>query len=379
MPSLALGTGVVTPLELTAAYAMFPARRRVVDTARRCVGARTPTAPRCSRSRSSASRVSPSRSRSRWSACCATSSIAGPAAPARALGVRGPVGGKTGTTDDYHDAWFVGFSSAVVAGVWVGFDQPAPIGRDAYARARGAADLGRLHEAHRDGAAGVRVRGARRVSRPSSCAACRTALPVDGCPRYTEYFKDGDDMPSALCPIHQGSFKERTARAVGRILQVGLGEPDRRPRSAQEAEPQPGSRPSRPAPPSSDLPFLHLPQRPPIALVGRARRRDRGAIHPLDPPQLDLLGRRFRRQILVERAARRPSRRADRRPRGRRASASGRTAGRSRCRRRRESGGAPSPSGRSRRSCRLAGLLRFRSGLEQARDVEPDVETDGDR
>ena len=45
----------------------------------------------------------------------------------------GPVGGKTGTTDDYRDAWFVGFSSSVVAGVWVGFDQPAPIGRDAYA------------------------------------------------------------------------------------------------------------------------------------------------------------------------------------------------------------------------------------------------------
>ena len=57
---------------------------------------------------------------------------AGTGAPARALGVLGPVGGKTGTTDDYHDAWFVGFSSSVVAGVWVGFDQPAPIGRDAY-------------------------------------------------------------------------------------------------------------------------------------------------------------------------------------------------------------------------------------------------------
>ena len=56
----------------------------------------------------------------------------GTGAPVRALGVRGPVGGKTGTTDDYHDAWFVGFSSSVVVGVWVGFDQPAPIGREAY-------------------------------------------------------------------------------------------------------------------------------------------------------------------------------------------------------------------------------------------------------
>src|SRR5207248_6316283 len=57
----------------------------------------------------------------------------GTGAAARTLGVRGRVAGKTGTTDRYHDAWFVGFSSSVVAGVWVGFDQPAPIGRDAYA------------------------------------------------------------------------------------------------------------------------------------------------------------------------------------------------------------------------------------------------------
>src|SRR4029077_21105367 len=56
----------------------------------------------------------------------------GTGASARALGVRGPIAGKTGTTDQYHDAWFVGFSSAVVVGVWVGFDQPAPIGADAY-------------------------------------------------------------------------------------------------------------------------------------------------------------------------------------------------------------------------------------------------------
>jgi hypothetical protein len=38
---------------------------------------------------------------------------------------------------------------------------------------------------------------------------------VDGCPTYTEYFKEGDKVPSQLCTVHRGSLKERTARAVG--------------------------------------------------------------------------------------------------------------------------------------------------------------------
>ncbi|OLD62857.1 MAG: hypothetical protein AUI47_11075 [Acidobacteria bacterium 13_1_40CM_2_68_5] len=39
-----------------------------------------------------------------------------------------PVAGKTGTTDSHADAWFVGFSPSLVAGVWVGFDQKKPLG-----------------------------------------------------------------------------------------------------------------------------------------------------------------------------------------------------------------------------------------------------------
>jgi penicillin-binding protein 1A len=39
-----------------------------------------------------------------------------------------PMGGKTGTTNDYSDAWFVGFDPDITVGVWVGFDQKRPIG-----------------------------------------------------------------------------------------------------------------------------------------------------------------------------------------------------------------------------------------------------------
>jgi penicillin-binding protein 1A len=50
----------------------------------------------------------------------------GTAATASSLGW--PLGGKTGTTDDYTDAWFIGFDPDVTVGVWVGFDQKRPLG-----------------------------------------------------------------------------------------------------------------------------------------------------------------------------------------------------------------------------------------------------------
>jgi penicillin-binding protein 1A len=37
------------------------------------------------------------------------------------------LGGKTGTTDDYTDAWFIGFDRDITLGVWIGFDQKKPI------------------------------------------------------------------------------------------------------------------------------------------------------------------------------------------------------------------------------------------------------------
>jgi penicillin-binding protein 1A len=50
----------------------------------------------------------------------------GTAAAASVLGW--PLAGKTGTTDDYSDAWFIGFSPDLCAGVWVGHDLPIPLG-----------------------------------------------------------------------------------------------------------------------------------------------------------------------------------------------------------------------------------------------------------
>ncbi len=52
---------------------------------------------------------------------------------ARQMGFRLPAGGKTGTTNEYKDAWFIGFTPSLVTGVWVGYDQPRTIRREGYA------------------------------------------------------------------------------------------------------------------------------------------------------------------------------------------------------------------------------------------------------
>src|ERR1700736_4118880 len=51
----------------------------------------------------------------------------GTAASARSLGFNLPAAGKTGTTNDYKDAWFMGYTSTLTCGVWVGFDTPVTI------------------------------------------------------------------------------------------------------------------------------------------------------------------------------------------------------------------------------------------------------------
>ena len=51
----------------------------------------------------------------------------GTATKARKL--KRPVAGKTGTTNDYHDAWFVGYTPDLVVGVYVGHDKPKSLGR----------------------------------------------------------------------------------------------------------------------------------------------------------------------------------------------------------------------------------------------------------
>jgi membrane peptidoglycan carboxypeptidase len=214
--SLALGTGLVTPIDLTAAYTMFPgggevARPRGIVSVFDASGSDVFDQP-----------VQRERVISEPAAFQMLTMLRdvverGTGSPARALGVRGPIGGKTGTTDDYHDAWFVGFSSSAVVGVWVGFDQPAPIGREAYG-ARAALPIWADFMKRT-----ARLLPANEFAMPDGLRAeelCSVSYlrPVEECPVYTEYFKSGDAIPTALCPIHRGTLKQRAARLVEGLL-----------------------------------------------------------------------------------------------------------------------------------------------------------------
>ncbi len=212
VPSLALGTGLVTPLELTAAYAVFPGGGYRVRP-RGLVDVRDADGAVLERVHIERTQVLSPQSAYQMVTMLEDVVDRGTGAAARRLGVRGAIGGKTGTTNDYRDAWFVGFSSSVVVGVWVGFDQPERI---------------------RDGGSGSQIalpiwadfmkRTARRLpsttfAEPAGLEAvtlCRLshARAVDGCPGYTEYFKDGDQIPTALCPLHPGSIQQRAERVI---------------------------------------------------------------------------------------------------------------------------------------------------------------------
>ena len=216
VPSLALGTGTASPLELTAAYTMFPGGGQVVQP-RGLLQVFDATGDEVSARSVRRSRVISEDVAFQMVSMLRDVVDRGTATAARSSGLKGPLAGKTGTTDDYRDAWFVGFSTSIVAGVWVGFDQPEPIDREAYA-ARIAvpiwADFMRRVARQFPARSFAIPEGIRDVE---LCSVSHLR-PVDGCPVYTEYFKDGDDVPSQLCPIHPGSLKQTAELAVMGVL-----------------------------------------------------------------------------------------------------------------------------------------------------------------
>ena len=125
--TLALGSGDVTLLELTAAYGTFANQgvhmeplmvRYVTDAQGRLVEENIP------------------QGREAFAPAVAfrlTELLRGVVERGTGVAARvleRPLAGKTGTTNDFSNAWFVGYTPSIVAGVWVGHDRPRSLGHD---------------------------------------------------------------------------------------------------------------------------------------------------------------------------------------------------------------------------------------------------------
>lgn len=128
LPAAALGAFEVTPLELARAYLPFAnGGRRVEDvTALRAVT--EPGAVPAELPPPATTEVLTAAEAFLITALLQGVMSAGTGVAARELGVTGPVAGKTGTTNEGRDAWFVGYTPTLLALVWVGFDQGAAHG-----------------------------------------------------------------------------------------------------------------------------------------------------------------------------------------------------------------------------------------------------------
>jgi penicillin-binding protein 1A len=212
VPSLALGSGEVTLMSMTQAYSTFANGgvlnratfvRRVEDNDGKVLFDAKPESRQV---------VSPATA---FMMASMLSDVVnyGTGYRARQEGFTLPAAGKTGTTNDFVDAWFVGFTPNLVAGVWVGFDQPQTIIANGF-----AADLAVPLWAHfmMAATAGDKPEW---YSPPKGVVAadvCRVSglLPSEFCDRViTEYFAAGT-VPTQICRAHGLPFDGSQLAAV---------------------------------------------------------------------------------------------------------------------------------------------------------------------
>lgn len=202
LPSLALGAQEVTPLDLATAYGTLASlglniQPHIVDGVevrdgrkleKRAPAARAAVVPVAAYLVDDVLRGVLSR---------------GTAASSAALGFRGEAAGKTGTTDDTRDAWFVGFTPEILALVWVGYDDNAKTGLTGAVGALPIwVDL-MMHAQHRwAGSTFPEPSGILRVEVDPESG----ELAVSGCPeRVIEVFAEGTEP--GPCSLHENAFK----------------------------------------------------------------------------------------------------------------------------------------------------------------------------
>ena len=221
VPSLALGSGLVTPLDLTAAYAVFPGMG-YRSQPRGLISIEDADGDQVEYVHLKRQQVLSEQVAYQMVSMLQDVTRRGTAASLQRQGLPMEVAGKTGTTNDSRDAWFVGFSSSVVVGVWIGFDDPQTIRSDA-SGSRIALPI--WADFMRRTAQRLPADPFPRPPKLRSELMCSVSYhrALDGCPSYVEYFKPGDDIPTQLCELHTGSLKQRAERALRGLLGA-LGE-----------------------------------------------------------------------------------------------------------------------------------------------------------
>ncbi len=199
VPSLALGAMEVTPLELVTAYAPFAnggmrVTPRIVRRIDRADGTPLWT------SEPELQRAMDARDAFQMTSMLRGVVDGGTGNVVRAMGIEGPVAGKTGTTNDGADTWFVGYTPVLVAGFWFGFDAPRSLGDAASGSRMAAPAWGRFYRE------GWKERG--REWAPPAGLVEATIDPVTGglagewCPLANrEWFRVGTE-PQERCTAH---------------------------------------------------------------------------------------------------------------------------------------------------------------------------------
>jgi penicillin-binding protein 1A len=233
VPSMVLGSGEVTLLSMTAGYATFAnAGMRPLPTLIRRVETTSGEVLYDGHQ-------APLRAVSETTAFLMTTMLAdvvnnGTAWPARRVGFMLPAAGKTGTTNEYRDAWFVGFTPHIVAGVWVGYDQPRTIIGGGYAGEIAVPLWGRFMKTatRNDKADWFRSPGGLtsaticRLSGKLAGESCGDVEVIDSKGNrsrksqiYTEYFVTGTE-PTEYCDLH-GRFHGGVLGAIASVFGGG--------------------------------------------------------------------------------------------------------------------------------------------------------------
>ena len=227
VPSMVLGSGDVTALSMAAAYGVFANGgwlrppvfiRRVEDKNGRVIYSDT----------SKPHQALTEETSFLMAQMLADVVNAGTGYRAREAGFRFRAAGKTGTTNDYRDAWFIGFTPSLVTSVWVGFDQPKTIVAGGYAGQLAAPIWGRFMQQ-------ANLKDVGWIRQPPgvvSVEICRLSgqLPAEGCSRVQdigedglpieksavgfEYFRRGTE-PTEYCTIHGYAHEGHRSQVIG--------------------------------------------------------------------------------------------------------------------------------------------------------------------